>query len=65
VRLDSRATSVGTGWLRASDPYSIPQTRSQCYLPWWEPVWVAVCKTVGIAYVGSNPTPATFKINRP
>jgi hypothetical protein len=24
----------------------------------------AVCKTVGIAYVGSNPTPATSKINR-
>jgi hypothetical protein len=24
----------------------------------------AVCKTVGIAYVGSNPTPATLKINR-
>jgi hypothetical protein len=25
---------------------------------------VAVCKTVGIAYVGSNPTPATLKIIR-
>ena len=25
---------------------------------------MAVCKTVGIAYVGSNPTPATSKINR-
>jgi hypothetical protein len=23
---------------------------------------MAVCKTVGIAYVGSNPTPATSKI---
>ena len=23
--------------------------------------WMAVCKTVGLAYVGSNPTPATIK----
>ena len=26
---------------------------------------MVVCHTVGIAYVGSNPTPATIKINRP
>ena len=24
--------------------------------------WMAVCKTVGLAYVGSNPTPATIKL---
>jgi hypothetical protein len=30
-------------------------------LPWWEPVWVAVCKTVALRYVGSNPTPATTR----
>ena len=24
--------------------------------------WMAVCKTVGLAYVGSNPTPVTIKL---
>jgi hypothetical protein len=30
---DVRVTSVGIGWLRASDPYFIPRTRSQRCLP--------------------------------
>ena len=67
--LDSRL-GVGrvrmSGWRRLAlahcgrlIPIGIPRTRLQHHLPWWEWIGVAVCKTVGIAYVGSNPTPAT------
>ena len=57
-------TSVGIGRLRASDPYFDPTDSLAALFPQWEVIWVSVCKTLGIAYVGSNPTPATRKIIR-
>ena len=60
VRLAASCDGCG----RQSDPYTIPALVFVDYHAWSRAVYEAVCKTVGIAYVGSNPTPATNKINR-
>jgi hypothetical protein len=52
----------GIGIVRyAAEPVSLSPTDLLAALfSKWERIWVAVCETVGIAFVGSNQTPATI-----
>src|SRR5581483_6678511 len=59
----SRDPAVGHLWDRHPDQTNVPcSTAGQKHL---DTPKGAVCKTVGSAYVGSNPTPATTCVNGP